>query len=218
MKKWYTEYWAQTWYKNTFLVRRPDQIAQAIGHDREWNNVYDSGCNFTCLAMIVGIDPARLASELSSHGYFFADAQLPAKHLTGKTAGLVWDQNAPHIRLNSIVLKDIWHSHLNKRVSIAVRFLKKTSITSYLEGKRWVAAVHTKGQHVICGPEDHSHLVAGTIGEAFFLWDPDDSCRSVEENLEGKITLRRLFDECPSQPIEFWGYQLHLSTRGTPVA
>lgn len=208
MNEWYEEYWAQTWYGNTFLVRRPDQIAQAIKSNREWNNLSDSGCHFTCLAMIVGIDPARLASTLSSDKYFFADRSLPAKQVTGKTGGLVWDQNEPHSRQKSIVLKGIWHSRLRRSTSITIRFINKTSTKNYVEAKKLVAALHEKGRHVICGPEDHSLLIAGTIGDDFFVWDPDHANIPVKKILEGRITLRKMFSEFyKDQPIEIWEYE-----------
>lgn len=209
MKNWYRDYWAQTWYKNTFLVRRPGQIAQAIGNDHEWNNLHDSGCNFTCLAMIVGIDPARLASELSSRQFFFADSSLPATYLTGKTGGLVWDRNAPHGGLKSIALENIWHPQLKRRASIKVGFVRKASTTRYEEGRRLTTAIHASGHHVVCGPRTHSHLVAGTVGDEFFVWDPDDSAdgTSVEDNLGGKFTLGKLFHEYAEERIEFWAYQ-----------
>lgn len=208
MISWYKDYWAQTWYKNTFLVRRPNQIAQVIDHDHEWNNIYDSGCNFSCLAMMVGIDPARLASELSSHNYFFADSSLPATYLAGKSGGLVWDQNAPHRGLKAIKLKNIWHPRRQRRVTIALRYVKTSTSRSYEEGRKLVAAIRDGGRHVICGPKDHSHLVAGTVDGDFFVWDPDDSETSVERNLAGEFTLRELFHECEGEPIEFWEYQV----------
>lgn len=209
MANWYKEYWAQTWYKNTFLVRRANQIAQATeSEDKEWNNIYGSGCNFTCLAMMVGIDPARLASELSSHDFFFADSELPAKYLVGKSGGLVWDRNAPHRGLKSITLRNVWHSRLGRRVTISIRYIKNSSASNYEEGKELVVAIHGQGRHVICGPEEHSHLVAGKIGGDFFVWDPDDSETKVEAILAGKFTLRKLFHVYKGKPIEFWEYQV----------
>ncbi|TRZ50474.1 hypothetical protein D4S03_06710 [bacterium] len=194
MDKWYEEYWAQTWYRNSFLVRRPEQIAQAIGHDCEWNNLHDSGCNFTCLSMIVGVDPARLASAMASMSFFFADSTLPAKYLTGKAGGLVWDQNEPYSKIKKVVLTNFWHSRLGRRTTITIRFEGEITADDYSKGKQIVKATHEKGQHVLCGPQEHSHLVAGSNGEDFFIWDPDDSEISVEENLEGRVTLRRIFD------------------------
>lgn len=69
MKQWYRQYYSQTWYANTFLVRRPNQIGRTFD-GKEWNNIYDSGCHFTCLATILAVDPARLASELKDEPFF----------------------------------------------------------------------------------------------------------------------------------------------------
>lgn len=206
MKAWYPEYWAQTWYRNTFLVRRPHQIAQAVGHEREWNNLYDSGCNFTCLAMIVGVDPARLASALSLHDFFYADARFPARDLTGRSVGLVWDQNAPHNSRGSFALPHIWHPRLKRRTSVRVRFVGATATRCYKDGRALVAQARGKGRHVICGPEEHAYLVAGTSGNGFYLWDPDESEMRVEQMLEGRLTLQGLFREFADKDIEFWQY------------
>ena len=61
MHLFYPRYHAQSFYRNTFLVDKPQQIARAEKSDREWNNLAESGCHFTCLAMIAGVDPATLA-------------------------------------------------------------------------------------------------------------------------------------------------------------
>ena len=61
MHLFYPRYHAQSFYRNTFLVNRPQEIARAEKSDREWNNLAESGCHFTCLAMIAGVDPATLA-------------------------------------------------------------------------------------------------------------------------------------------------------------
>lgn len=208
LTRWYEEYWAQTWYKNTFLVQYPHQIAKAKGKHGDWNNIYDSGCNFTCLAMIVGIDPARLASLLSSQTYFLEDRNLPAKYLSDTKGGLVWDRNAPEEELPSVVLNDVWHPRLQRRTSIAIDFVQTFSTRSYAEGKRLVAMLRGRGSHIICGPEEHSHLVAGNVGASVYVWDPDDTQRSVEDNLAGCVTLRRLFEENRIEPIEFWEYRV----------
>lgn len=209
MNNWYEEYWSQTWYKNTFLVSKPNQIAQV--KNGEWNNIAESGCHFTCLAMIVGIDPARLASELGSQKYFLPDKSLEAKRLSGKTGGLVWDQNAPHDELKSVVLKGIWHSRLRKKTSIKVRFVKKTSTKNYIDGKNLVTEFHEKGHHVICGTEEHSLLVAGTTGEDFFVWDPDSEDSKIPVKIyEGKFTMLNIFKRYKDKPIEFWSYQVDM--------
>lgn len=207
---WYPEYFAQTWYKNTFLVQDPNQIARTTGPESEWNNIFDSGCNFVCLAMILGIDPARLASELAKQSYFREDADLPARTLRGKPCDLVWDQNVPNEEVRSIQLTNFWHSGLMRRVSVTISLVEVHTSKSYAEGRRIASKLHRRKRHVVCGPEAHSHLLAGTGPDGYFVWDPDDTQRSVEENLGGQVTLRRLFHENKSEPIEFWEYQADL--------
>ncbi len=74
MHLFYPRYHAQSFYRNTFLVDRPQQIARAEKSDREWNNIAESGCHFTCMAMIGCVDPATLAdaephADTASDGY-----------------------------------------------------------------------------------------------------------------------------------------------------
>lgn len=214
MRAWYREYWGQTWYKNTFLVGKPKQIGQACGSAREWNNIDGSGCNFTCLAIIIGIDPARLASELSSQKNYFSadrDQKLKAKYVTGKIAGLVWDQNKPHERLRSVKVKNIWHNHHMRRVSFELIFIGVFSTTSPEEGNKFVRSARGRGNHIICGTQDHSHLVAGSIDGEFYLWDPDESETKVEKSLGGKIRLIDLFKKNKNVQIEFWEYMCNVA-------
>ena len=93
MHLFYPRYHAQSFYRNTFLVDKPQQIARAEKSDREWNNLAESGCHFTCLAMIAGVDPALLADAAIQTGYYAPDKDLPARALDGKRGPLVWDQN-----------------------------------------------------------------------------------------------------------------------------
>lgn len=204
---WYPCYFSQTWYANTFLVRWPKQIGQAIEYPHEWNNIYDSGCHFTCLAMILKIDPGRLASELRNEKYFQADGSLTAKRLDGTEGGLVWDQNAPHSRTRAFHLKDFWHSALSRRVSLTLQYVGQKSTVKYEEGRAEVAAIRARGNHVVCGTEEHSQLVAGESELGYVIWDPDGSKKTVEQNLEGSITLQNLFEFNKNQKIEFWEYR-----------
>ena len=210
MEQWYREYFAQTWYKNSFLIRKPSQIGQVIDGDREWNNIYDSGCNFTCLAMIIGVDPARLASELSSEKYFFSDATLRTKFLTGKYGGLVWDQNAPNERLKTIIIDDFWHPKLDRRTRISLIFDSRDITMKVSEGVGIVKAARKDGFHVIVGPREHSHLVAGIVDGEYYIWDPDDTERPLEDFLRGKMRLGHIFDYYKGKAIEFWKYRLNL--------
>ena len=210
MEQWYGEYFSQTWYKNTFLVRKPSQIGRVVDGDREWNNIYDSGCNFTCLAMIIGVDPARLASALSSEIYFFSDATLRTKFLTGKYGGLVWDQNAPNGRLKTIVIDNFWHPRLKRRARITLSFQRIEIARSVSEGEAIVKDARKDGFHVIAGPREHSHLVAGMVDGEYYIWDPDDTERPLEDYLQGKMRLSDIFDHYKDQRIEFWKYRLDL--------
>ena len=79
MHLFYPRYHAQSFYRNTFLVDKPQQIARAEKSDREWNNLAESGCHFTCLAMIAGVDPALLADAAIQTGYYAPDEDLPAR-------------------------------------------------------------------------------------------------------------------------------------------
>ena len=211
MEQWYGEYFAQTWYKNSFLVRKPSQIGRVVDGDQEWNNIYDSGCNFTCLAMIIGVDPARLASVLSSESYFFSDATLRTKYLTGKYGGLVWDQNAPNRRLKTIVISDFWHSKLDRREKISLSFQGKEITRNVYEGEGIIKTARNDGLAVIAGSKEHSHLVAGIVNNEYYVWDPDDTERPVEDYLQGKIRLGDVFDHYKGEPIEFWKYRLDLT-------
>lgn len=212
MHTWYREYWGQTWYKNTFLVREPRQIGQARGGEREWNNIHGSGCNFTCLAMIAGIDPARLASELSYQKRFFsADRTLTSRYVSGKVAGLVWDQNKPHERLQCVTLENVWHNHYMRRVSIELCFRGASSTKCPRQGSQFVAEIHRRGNHIICGTHEHSHLVAGSVNGEYYLWDPDESAVEVERSLAGKLRLIDLFRNNRNVPIEFWEYECNVT-------
>jgi hypothetical protein len=209
MQTFYIEYFAQTWYANTFLVRRPEQIGRAIDGDRDWNNVHDSGCNFVCLAIIAGIDPARMASALATQSYFYADPTLPAITIGGRRGGLVWEGNRPLLGEPGIQLPGLWHPHLNRRENIVIRLVAIETATQHRHGKRIVARARRRNLHVICGTEEHSHLVAGTIDGDYFLWDPDDSVVPVEDNMAGRCRLKSLFVH--GVDVEFWLYEATFS-------
>ena len=205
----YRDYYAQTWYRNTFLVRRPTQIGRS-DKEMEWNNVYDSGCSFTCIAMILGVDPARLASALSNHSFFFADADYPATMLTGAKGGLVWDCNAPNGRVHIAKLTRFWHPHFNRRVTAAVRYLGCKATDKHAVALRMIRNARRWGLHVICGPTAHAHLIAGNDGRDFIIWDPDNTALSVEQNLAGDYRLKDIFTANPNEPIEFCFYALDI--------
>ena len=210
MKTWYPheQYFSQAWYKNTFLVRRPTQIGKANTNERDWNNIHDTGCNFTCIAMLVGIDPARLASALSQQSFFYADYAAPATMLTGATGGLVWDANAPNEHIRSVRLSQLWHPRMKRRVTAVVRYKGYAKAKRHATALNVVKRARQRSQHVICGPFEHAHLVAGEIGDDYFVWDPDDTSVSVEDSLAGRFRLKQLFAENANEAIEFCFYSV----------
>ena len=223
---WYHEFWAQNWYKNTFLVHDPVDIARAIRGDKEWNNIHDSGCHFTCLAMIIGLDPARLASELSSNeeaDYFCEDTDIKAIDLGSNRTNLVWDQNKPNTKAKPIKLKNIWLTSskdskpIRARGDVTLKYIGFTKTKKYDKAVDTVKRIEKEGHHIICGPSDHSILIAGEKGDDYFLWDPDISCDevgNVQKAMNGSYTLRQLFEDNKSQgAIEFWEYKLEIEEK-----
>jgi hypothetical protein len=206
---WYQQFWAQTWYRNTYLVRHPRQIGRAIADERDWNNIYDSGCNFVCMAMIMGIDPARLATELMVTDFFRPDRECLARRIDGSRGGLVWDQNVPQAGTGPIRLGRIWEPRLGRRISLELEFAGEDITFDHAAGKRIVRDARRRGEHIVAGARDHSHLVAGRIGADFYLWDPDDTSVAIEYSLAGRLTLAELFAHYDGrEPIEFWRYRM----------
>jgi hypothetical protein len=205
---WYGQYWAQSWYRNTYLVDHPREIARQTGEDRDWNNVHDSGCNFACLAMIIGIDPARLASALIGSRFFRADRRSRARDTAGRIVSLVWDQNEPQSAATAIRLRKLWMPSVARRMSVTLRFVAEEITFDHGEGRRIVARARRRGEHIIAGSREHSHLVAGRGPHDYLLWDPDDVSTPVEHSLAGRLTLGELFHYYVDEPIEFWRYAL----------
>jgi hypothetical protein len=205
-ERWYREYWAQSWYRNTFLVRHPRQIGREIRGERDWNNIHDAGCNFTCLAMMLGIDPARLASELGKTRFFRGERGNIGLTVAGQRAPLVWDQNEPQLYGRRLTLRRIWLPQLERRATLALRYVGQDVTFEHRDGIAIIRAARRRGEHIVAGAIDHSHLVAGRIGEDFYLWDPDDTEVPVERSLAGGVTLGGLFRAHPAEPIEFWRY------------
>jgi len=161
-----------------------------------------------------------LASELAHPRrpcFFCADRSLQATRLNGDTGGLVWDQNRPDEEHSPLILENIWHSGRSERTTIT-HFEGIKTATDYGEGKVIIETAHSNGQHIICGPTEHSHLVAGMVDGTYYVWDPDDSKEMcVEDNLNGNITVSGIFDDgYGGQEIEFWHYRVEYTT--APVA
>jgi hypothetical protein len=213
---WYDEYWAQSWYRNTYLVNRPQQIAREIRGERDWNDIYDAGCNFVCVSTILGIDPARLAAELAVQRFFKPDRGNDARDIAGRIVPLVWDQSEPSVRVKRITVRHVWLPKIKRRATLTLRFVAEELTFDHRDGQRIVAAAHRRGEHVIAGARDHSHLVAGRTKDDFYLWDPDDTSVAVEDSLAGRLTLRSLFNFYVDQPIEFWRYTLERRIERVP--
>ncbi|HZZ92999.1 MAG TPA: hypothetical protein VFE23_10575 [Usitatibacter sp.] len=205
-ERWYAQYWAQSWYRNTYLVRHPRQIAREIRGERDWNNVYDAGCNFTCLAMMLGIDPARLASELAPTTFFRAERGNVGRNVAGENAPLVWDQNEPQLYTRRLELRRVWLPQLGCRATLTLRYVGQELTFEHREALAIVRAARRRREHIVTGASDHSHLVAGRADDDFYLWDPDDTEVPVERSLAGRIRLADLFRTYVGQPIEFWRY------------
>ncbi|MEY8200111.1 MAG: hypothetical protein RPS47_12780 [Colwellia sp.] len=211
---WYDRYESQCWYKNTYLVQEPNQISQVIKGDKEWNNIYGSGCNFVCLSMILGVNPAYLSSALmEKNGYFEEDKRLKSKNLKNNSTLLVWDQNKPNKHLKEVTLKKIHHPV--KGVSdVTIKFEKVEFENDIVKAKILIAKHKSDGKHIICGHEDHSRLVAGTNKGEYFLWDPDLDSTDLEKNLAGDHSLEWFYelyskeDEYINKKAQYWIYSI----------
>ncbi len=230
MGRWYAHYESQCWYTNTYLVNELKQIGRARSQLREWNNIYGSGCNFVCLAMMLELNPAYLASLLAARGFFRPDIATRAWQLDGierrraAQTFLVWDANRPYPEGQSVSFRRFWHP-LRGRVSCRLTLEEIKAAASLEEAARLIGRARRARLHVICGYDDHSHLVAGTSGRQYFLWDPVSDERhwhfklSVEDNIGGRYTLKRFFAIRTRQrqfrglKPQFWIYRLEWKRR-----
>ena len=157
----YPRYFAQSFYRNTFLVNRPQEIARAEKSDREWNNLAESGCHFTCMSMIAGVDPASLADAAIKKGYFAPDKALPARALDGQRGPLVWDQNVPARKGQSFTFAKVWHPDKGQVVDIEFTCRRWKDHVPLKEATRLTHAAIIEGHHVVSGSFEHSVLIAG---------------------------------------------------------
>ncbi len=225
MPAWYGSYESQCWYVNTFLVNELKQIGRARGELKEWNNIYGSGCNFVCLAMMLEINPGYFASLLAVQRFFKPDIETPAWQLDGierrrpASTFLVWDANRPYPEGQSIRLRTFWHP-MRGRVACRLTLLKILTAGDLREATTLIAGARRSGLHVICGYDDHSHLVAGKSRSGYFLWDPVSDERhwhfklSVEDNISGRYSLKRFLEirkrqrEFRHLKAQFWIYDV----------
>lgn len=222
VERWYPYYFSQGWYRNTFLIPRLRQSGTSteahlpIGcrwdkeyEEHHWNTVEDCGCNFVCLAMIIGVDPAYLASALSAKDFFQAD---------GKFGNLPWDGNRPEVG-QPIKLRNLWLPELRQscnvtlsRVSVGKRRI--SSAASAERGRSNIKRGTEEGLHAVCGAIGHSALVAGRATADYFLFDPDlEAGRSPRKMWVG----RHLFGDMCGNAIEektrvgFFFYELKIN-------
>lgn len=245
MLDWYPQYESQCWYPNTFLINKkygpqgglvisPRDIAKNT--DEEWNNVTDSGCHFTCIAMMLGLNPGYWAGLLSNQGFFQPDESHCAIDLAGTFGDFTWDMNAPYGD-TPVRVDRFWHPQRRERVTLELTCVTaEETAGSAREAARIIRAARKDGLHIICGYTDHSRLVAGQHSDSYYLWDPDlsdsgllpdrfgdatDVTRedieraNLEANITGQFTLKWLYElpyyrqgsQFKDQSVEFWLYR-----------
>ena len=196
MHLFYPRYHAQSFYRNTFLVDRPQEIARAEKSNREWNNIAESGCHFTCMAMIGCVDPALLADAAIKQGYYQPDKDLPARALDGQRGPLVWDQNVPAKKGESFTFPKVWHAGQGRLVDLEFVCRRWDDYLSLKDATRLINAAILQGRHVVSGSFEHSVLIAGLSDDGPLVWDPDverDSGaarRWLQTMVEGGLSLR----------------------------
>lgn len=216
MNSWYDKYESQCWYKNTFLVSEFHQISKVDVKDGEWNNIEGSGCHFVCLSMMIGINPAYLASKLKCSNYFKLDRSLKSKKLDGTSSFLVWDKNEPSKKNPVVEIKNVYHP-VKGVVDITIRFLEIIKTNDINETNVLIEKNKFKGNHVICGYGDHSRLVAGKDNDNYYLWDPDLSETEIQKNILGEYDLRWFYNlysndgDFSNEVAEYWVYAVEFS-------
>lgn len=225
MINWYNAFYSQCWYRNTFMVNLKyekkkktnieeiKRISYHDGNNQSWNNIEDSGCNFTCLAMIIGIDPARLATLLGEQYFFGPDENYESRYLCGETGYFVWDRNAPEIG-DSIILKNIWIHGEKEIADVKISIVEEKSGKSGLRKlgsiKKYIEKHHEKGNHIVIGPSEHSLLVAGSVKDSYFLWDPDTARgNSITDSLAGRLTLEKVIKQSNNNGNKSFGFYVY---------
>jgi hypothetical protein len=201
---WYNKnnYKSQNWYTTTFLVHHFKDIAKGYSQDHSWsgwNNIQESGCHFTCLSMMAGIDHAYFAPKLRENKkhYFLSDKSFKAKRLNSTdVTSFVWDKNSPSSIDSEIkITKAFTSSHgfcniIIKLKSLSEAYLLDEAIKKILEARK-------NNCHIICGPEDHSFLIAGkNKNNEVLVWEPDTSTMShkqVTQMIDSGINLKKMF-------------------------
>lgn len=216
MDIWYDSFQSQCWYKNTFLINSPKQISRVNKGDREWNNIEGSGCHFVCLSMILGMNPAYLASKLAELNFFKIDRSLPSTKLDLTPSYLVWDKNEPYKNTPSITIDNVFYSNKNKLCDITINFLDIIETNNIQEANEIIKNHRLKGNHIICGYSDHSRLVSGVKNKKYFLWDPDLTETNIADNISGTYDLNWFYNlystqkEYTNRKAEYWIYSIDI--------
>ncbi|WP_434633140.1 hypothetical protein [Vibrio sp. SCSIO 43086] len=199
MTSWYNYFQSQCWYRNTYLVNNHYDVV-------EKNNIYNSGCHFTCLSMMLNVNAAVLSSELSKQYYFEKGG-----------SGFVWDNNKPNEEGISVCVPFLVTQN-GIVENIKITLVKKARNIRVTEAPKFIKEHHAQGQHLICGNSEHSLLVAGEIDGNYFVWNPDTSGNSdekvlINKNLSGEHTIDWLYSNYGVRnQIEFWVYQVENCT------
>ena len=172
MHLFYPRYHAQSFYRNTFLVDKPQQIARAEKSDREWNNLAESGCHFTCLAMIAGVDPALLADAAIQTGYYAPDKDLPARaRWQARAAGVGPERAVEKRQVLGLPPGLAPRPARAGRHRVQLPALGRPSAPE--DRPRLAHAAVLEGRHVVSGSFEHSVLIAGLSADGPLVWDPD---------------------------------------------
>ena len=236
---WYKEYYCQSWYPQTYVVNKTTEISRYKENRNEKdvaeNTIKNCGCHLTCYAMMVNIDPARLAGacslskRLKGSGRFrrskkdefqikswFVTEGLQTSLKTQKPEAVTWQMPWSF----SVPIQVIDNSGKHRRMgnceySFMVTHDHASKQKSFLDLKdlnTFIRKHKSKNTAIIVGPKDHSLLVAGTNCQGeHFVWDPDiedfqGDFMTVEQMLNGQYTLQKMIKN----------YQEHYSDEEKP--
>ncbi|MBP6735714.1 MAG: hypothetical protein KA142_13705 [Chromatiaceae bacterium] len=183
---WYENhhYQSQNWCSSTFLVHRFKDISRAKNGNKEWNNVEESGCHFTCFSMIIGVNPAYLVTKLRStkKRYFLSDKYIPSLRInSNEETHLVWDKNRPSTINEKVQIKELFVPQIGF-VNLSIKLIESFESASESETSKWIGRQRNMKRHIIAGPESHSFLVAGLdCDNKPLVWDPDTKGMSITE-------------------------------------
>ena len=221
---WYEEsnYQSQNWYSSTFLVHHFKDISRAKKSNKEWNNIEESGCHFTCISMIFGINPAYLASILRSgrKHYFLSDASLRSVRLNSKEdTYLVWDKNNPSTVGENIDIANIFIPGKGF-CNAGIELVNIADFSSLSDASSWITNRRQDGLHIIAGPESHSFIVAGTNSKKeVVVWDPDTSAmnykvvaRMIKNGVSLKDVMQR-YKISGSNRLQLLAYNLKIEVK-----